>query len=73
MRLQCQPQQFVPELKRRGVRLTLPEGRLVRRLASLVVKTNLVRPFWTGPATAYGLRVPVNSAFGFMRPAQQVG
>ena len=44
-----QSHQFVPKFQRRGVRLSLSESRLVRRLTSLVVKPNLVRPFWPCP------------------------
>jgi hypothetical protein len=45
MRLHRQAQQFVPKFQRRGVRLFLAEGRLVRRFPSLVVETYLVRTF----------------------------
>ena len=49
MRHHRQAQQFVPKLQRRGVRLSLAEGRLVRRLPSLVVKPYLVRSFRPSP------------------------
>lgn len=45
MRHHRQAQQFIPKFQRRGVRLSFAEGRLVRRLPSLVVKPDLMRSF----------------------------
>ena len=69
MRLHRQAQQFVPKFQRRGVRLSLAEGRLVRCLPALVVKTNLVRPGWPVPSQfKRRVRAVVVKPSRFVRP-----
>ena len=69
MRHHRQAQQFVPKFQRRGVRLSLAEGRLVRCLPALVVKTNLVRPGWPVPSQfKRRVRAVVVKPSRFVRP-----
>ena len=49
-RVSCQSNKRVPKLNGRCVRFTLPQRRFVRRFASLVVESNLVRAIRSVPA-----------------------